>query len=400
MADSGDNWLHRLLADGSLGEMLVSGMAALGAVFLVGWGSAYWLQDFTTTHWLLASMGASATLILAVPQGPMSQPWPFMGGHFLSGASGVLAAWLVPEPHLAGALAVGLAVSAMYVFRCLHPPGGATALFAVIGGEQVHQLGYQYLLEPLAPNLILMMIWVMIVNNLLPGRRYPNSLRRYLEQRKSEPKQAVAKPFAISREDLNKALHSMGSFVDVAGQDLEAIFRISAGFARQRLMKELTCGSIMSDHPVSVYYHTEIEKAWNTLWRHRIRSLPVVDHKDRLIGILTIADFLNQANSDMADAPLAEKLARFVKRTTGTHTAKPEYVGHVMTRNVVSVLDSAPILDLFVIFAQHNVHHLPVVNEQNVLVGMLTPKNLLKALQIELGTDHLAADAEPNPEKA
>ena len=97
---------------------------------------------------MLASMGASAVLLFAVPQGVLSQPWAVLGGHLLSALIGVSCQQLFPGEAWTAALAVGLAVGAMHYLRCIHPPGGATALAAVIGGADVHALGYQYVLTP------------------------------------------------------------------------------------------------------------------------------------------------------------------------------------------------------------------------------------------------------------
>ena len=84
---------------------------------------------------LVASMGASAVLLFAVPHGPLSQPWAVFGGHLVSAAIGIACTRLELDPILTAALAVALAISAMYYLRCIHPPGGATALSAVVGGR-------------------------------------------------------------------------------------------------------------------------------------------------------------------------------------------------------------------------------------------------------------------------
>lgn len=76
---------------------------------------------------------------------------------------------------LACALAVSLAIALMYLTRTLHPPGGATALIAVIGGEHVHQLGFLYALMPVFLGSLLLLIVALVVNNLStdPKRHYP-----------------------------------------------------------------------------------------------------------------------------------------------------------------------------------------------------------------------------------
>lgn len=61
----------------------------------------------------------------------------------------------------------------MHLTSTLHPPGGATALIAVIGGESVHKLGYLYVVMPAALGAGVMLVVALIVNNIPKTRKYP-----------------------------------------------------------------------------------------------------------------------------------------------------------------------------------------------------------------------------------
>lgn len=122
---------------------------------------------------LVSSMGASAVLLFAVPHGQLSQPWPVFGGHLVSALVGVASAKLVTPPLLAAAVAVALAISAMYYLRCIHPPGGATALTAVAGGETVRALGFNYILTPVLLNVLIILVVAFLFNFPFTWRRYP-----------------------------------------------------------------------------------------------------------------------------------------------------------------------------------------------------------------------------------
>src|SRR5690606_26570448 len=114
-------------------EKLISAVGALLGILTVYWASQWYLETAGILL-MVASMGASAVLLFAVPHGALSQPWPVIGGHTVSAFIGVSCQLLYPDHALTPALAVGLAVGAMHYLRCIHPPGGATALSAVIGG--------------------------------------------------------------------------------------------------------------------------------------------------------------------------------------------------------------------------------------------------------------------------
>ena len=151
--------------------------SALGC--FLGISSVYWvghLQGFSLEDslFLVGSFGASAILIYGIPEAIPSQPRNLIGGHVLSAIAGVSCAMLIPTPMIAAAAAVASAVVVMHLGRCVHPPGGATALIAVIGGQHIHALGYWYVITPIASGAILMLIVALITNNLSSQRRYPN----------------------------------------------------------------------------------------------------------------------------------------------------------------------------------------------------------------------------------
>ncbi|HEY7771683.1 MAG TPA: HPP family protein [Marinagarivorans sp.] len=128
---------------------------------------------------VVPSMGASAVLLFAVPHGPLSQPWALFVGHGVSAIVGVTCALLVPHMLLAASLAVGLAIGAMLLTRSIHPPGGATALAAVIGGPTIHELGYGYAVMPTLVNCVIIFAFAVVFNNLFPWRRYPVARVKY-----------------------------------------------------------------------------------------------------------------------------------------------------------------------------------------------------------------------------
>ena len=143
----------------------------IAGIYMVGHSHELRAED---SLFLVGSFGASAVLIYGIPNSPFSQPRNLVGGHIFSALTGVSCALFIPTPMLAAALAVSTAVVIMHFTRTLHPPGGATALIAVIGGQNIHNLAYWYVLTPIAAGALLMLVVALITNNLSPHRHYPS----------------------------------------------------------------------------------------------------------------------------------------------------------------------------------------------------------------------------------
>ena len=179
----------------------------------------------------VASMGASAVLLFAAPHGALSQPWPVLGGHMISALCGVIAAQNIAEPLLAASVAVAAAIGLMYWLRCLHPPGGATALFAVMGGPSILALGYNYLFVPVLLNVVVLLIIAVLFNYPLTWRRYPQSWWRESVEGNAcvNPVSGAEEKCMIPHSDLVYALSQLDTFIDVSEEDLQRIYALALG---------------------------------------------------------------------------------------------------------------------------------------------------------------------------
>lgn len=205
-------------------EHWVSAAGGLVGILAVLWVSHFWLGGHGGVL-AIASMGASAVLLFAAPHGALSQPWPVFGGHLVSALVGVgCARWLGGEPMLAASAAVALSIAAMYSLRCLHPPGGATALYAVLGGESVQALGFTYLVSPVLLNVVVLLAVAVAFNYPFAWRRYPQSWHR-----RPQAVAAPAEESMIPHSSLVYALSQIDTFVDVSEEDLQRIYALALG---------------------------------------------------------------------------------------------------------------------------------------------------------------------------
>ena len=322
--------------------------------------------DAETSVWLVAPLGASAVLVFAVPASPLAQPWSVIGGNTLSALAGVICVRYIPDAAFAGAIAVAAAIAIMFALRCLHPPGGAAALLAVL----THASSFGFVLFPVLVNSVLL-VTVGIVYNTLTGRRYPHS---QVVDRSNAPTTSRFSP-----ADLDAALQRYNQVLDVSRDELENILHMAEMNAMERRLSDLRCEDIMSRDVITVEYGTDLQDAWLLMRRHRIKALPVIDRQRRIVGIVSLADFMRHADVDL-DVSVRERLHHLIRRSSTVHTSKPEAVGQIMCTRVRVASANRSVAELMPIFSEDGHHHIPVIDSDSRLVGIVTQSDFVRAL--------------------
>lgn len=330
-------------------------------LWLTGWLSRQALGEMDP--WLIAPMGASAVLLFLLPASPLAQPWAILGGNLVSALIGVSCAQLLGHSVAVAALAGALAAAAMLALRCLHPPGGAVALTAVLGSPSVQLLGYGFAFWPVGINSAFMLLVALLFNN-LSGHRYPH--RGGAGGRARGTRDPAPSLRGSLKEDLDLALASFGERLDIDREDLEEIVLRASLQVQNRRWGDMRCQDLMSRDVIRVGPQDSIDLAWSRLTRHHINALPVTDVQGRLLGMLSLHDFVvGQTTADPRRLPRLSTARR---------------VEDIMSSQVVSASPRQPIPELARAFADGGLHHMPVLDEQQRVVGMVTPSDLLAVL--------------------
>lgn len=327
---------------------------------------------------LMAPIGASAVLLFGVPSSPLAQPWSILGGNTVAAIVGVSFAIMIKDAVIAAAFALSVAIALMFALRCLHPPSGAVALTAVLGGPAIHAAGYKFVLFPVALNSLLLLIIALVYNN-ATRRTYPHAVIKTGDSHLTKDVPPELR-FGFTAEDLNEVLKEYNQVLDVSREDLQTLLQQTEMHAYRRRFGEITCADIMSKDVISVEFGTELEVAWALLRKHKIKALPVVDRSSRVIGIITQIDFMKHANLEVYEG-FESKLRRFIQRTARMNSSKPEVAGQIMTSPAVTADVDMHIINLIPLMSQHRVHHhIPVVDDDRKLVGIVTQSDLVSAL--------------------
>jgi CBS domain-containing membrane protein len=293
--------------------------------------------------WLIAPMGASVVLIFGAPASPLAQPWSVIGGNTVSALVGVACVRLGGSPVLMAAVAVGLAIGVMFALRCLHPPGGATALLVVLTGVGDPAFAFY----PVLCNSALL-VAVGIAYNHATRRAYPHHPVPVL------PYARDAEAAAIDAE-LDAVLARHSHTLDIGRDELKALLEDTQLQSYQRKLANIRCRDIMSSQVITVRPDTLVASASELFRHHRIKSLPVVDQAGGVVGIVTPAD-----------------LAR--------GTAPAASVSQIMTRHVRVAGADRHLVELIPLFGGSGHHHIPIVDDGGRLVGIITQSDVVAAL--------------------
>ena len=351
LAGWGELVFRPILPGATLRDRMIACCGALLGIAATGLLCRNMLDVMSSAPVLVAPMGASAVLLFAVPASPLAQPWSIVGGNTLSAVVGVLVAAVIPDPMLAGAAAVALAIATMSLTRCLHPPGGAAALTAVLGGPAVTEMGIKFAFFPVAVNSILLLTAGLMFHR-LSGHRYPH--KAVNTHRTSDPPPQL-RPGLI-QGDLDVALRTLAETLDVSREDLGALLVNAELHALERLHADISCRDIMSRDVVSVTLDTHPQVARARLLEHGFRTLPVVDAQNTVVGMVG-----------------HEQLSH---GDTGRSGAR---VASVMAPATVELPDT-PVFRLLGRLSDGRTHDVVIVDQNRHVLGMVTQTDLLVVL--------------------
>ena len=359
MSEFTTNWLNTLKPNFKVlpfKDRMLCGLGALIGLAISSLISWYVLGGFNA--WYIAPMGATSVLLFAVSASPLSQPWNLIIGNSIASIVGVSCAIFIAEPTLAFSLAVALAIFLMMSTDSLHPPSGAVAITAVMGGDSVHQLGYAFILYPVLLNSILLLIVAVIYNRML-GKKFPQVAQINIRSKDPTPTQKVT----IQPQDIKDALADQTELLDISEYDLQKIILKAQENANARQVNDYLCQDIMSKNVIFLYAEDDIHKALDKFKQVNLMSLPVVNADNELVGTLALYE-----------------VVEWFKGSTDIHSSWQHLVKQIMNLQVVTVQPQQPIQDLIPYFVERSFNYIPVVDGKKI-VGIISRADIIAAMQ-------------------
>ena len=250
------------------------------------------------------------------------------------------------------------AIFMMMTTDSLHPPSGAVAITAVLGGDAVHRLGFHFILYPVLLNSILLLLIAVFFNRLI-GRHYP--ITAHVNERSKDP--TPTQKVSIQPKDIKHALAHHTELLDISQYDLEKIILEAQEHANERLNHSFVCQDIMSRDVIKLHEDDDIHQALEKFKEVNLMSLPVVNAEEKLVGTLALYE-----------------VVEWFKGAADPRNSWQHYVRQIMSRRVITVEPSQPIQDLVPYFVEKSFNYIPVVENQR-LVGIVSRADMIAALQ-------------------
>ncbi|ARP90616.1 hypothetical protein CAL14_10165 [Bordetella genomosp. 9] len=370
------NWLARFApvpVGANARERIYGSLGALLGLLCTEWVGRHALG--VSSPWFIAPMGASSVLLFAAPASPLAQPWSLLAGNVSAALVGVFFAQVIPDAGLAAACAVAAAIAVMFALRCLHPPSGAVALTAVLGGAPVAKLGFAFALYPVALNSAVLLCIAVVFNGVLK-RNYPHRPAERPAHGRA-PVAATATPLGFTAADLDAALQTHEQLLDISRDDLTDIVMEAERRASLRRFGDLLCRDVMSlDVPI-MREDDSLEEAARQFDRYRVVALPVADAEGRMLGTVAQADVLARAH--------APKLAALHGEPAPAPTVRDCMRTEVPFATLVT-----PAIELVPPMARR-ITCVPVVDDAGKIAGVVTAAEMVQALyQLTLAAPTLA----------
>ncbi len=326
-------------------------------------------SDGSTSPWIAASMGATAFLLFVLPSSPMAQPWAVIGGSCISALVGLTCMRFVHDFVILIPLSVGLAILLMFALRCLHAPAAALALLIPLNGL----VDFHFVLFPVLANAVLLVVCAVIYNS-LTGKAYPYRPKSLLD-----PSPLQKRDRKIENEEIDTVLARYDQVLDINKGDLANLISQVEHGAYQKKLQSMHCKTIMTADVLYVSMDSPLDQAWNLLRNRHVKALPVIDGARRVLGIITLEDFIKSAAVDFHQT-FGQRIRGFMRTAVPGLNSLPNAVGQVMSKPVRVISEDRNMLDLAEIFCGDGHHHIPVINNDRQLVGMITQSDFVKAI--------------------
>jgi len=128
---------------------------------------------------------------------------------------------------------------------------------------------------------------------------------------------------------------------------------------------------VMNPKPRTIHPDTSIRGTMQRIRQQLEDCLPVVDADGKLVGVVTESDILYALRVPSRESAVVSTMVRQAMKQVASNA------GELMTKNPISVMPNMSIQETLNIMVEHKHRHLPVVEKNNTLVGLISLREII-----------------------
>ncbi|WP_372379324.1 HPP family protein [Vibrio natriegens] len=315
------------------------------------------------TPLLIASIGASITIIFVIPSSPMGKTWPLVGGHVTAALVGIGLSTVFDDIIVLITLTITCTILIMIILKCVHPPGVATALVPVL--SHTSQPDVYFILDPVLLNVIPLALSGIVY------RRWNAIRSSKTTQKPSINSNSAHEKSSLYFDELHSVLETRNEWLDIDEQTLDEIFKQTHLLALEHKSQKLTCKHVMTENILALTENDSVYEGLNILQKNKFSAIPVINRDKEIVGIFSLVDFLLYVEK--------RKINSFVGLYLLAKKKTSKTIGQYMKRNLISMHEDQHVARL-IPYLTSGFHHIPIVNSKSQLVGMVTQSDLIEFL--------------------
>ncbi|KGK11951.1 HPP family protein [Vibrio navarrensis] len=317
----------------------------------------------SATPLLIASIGASVTIIFVIPSSPMGKTWPLIGGHFTAALVGIGLSTAFDDLILLITLTITSTIIIMIALKCVHPPGVATALVPVLSNTS--QPDVYFLLDPVLLNVLPLALSGIVYRRWITMRSSNTTEKPSMNSKSAHEKSS------LYFDELHEVLETRNEWLDIDEKTLDEIFKQTHLLALEHKSQKLTCKHVMTENILALTEHDSVYEGLNTLQKNKFSAIPIINSDKEIVGIFSLVDFLLYVEK--------RKINSFVGLYLLAKKKTSKTIGQYMKRNPISMHEDQHVARL-IPYLTSGFHHIPITNDHNQLIGMVTQSDLIEFL--------------------
>ncbi len=196
-------------------------------------------------------------------------------------------------------------------------------------------------------------------------------------EREQSKETSIPIPVELSDEDIYDAMKQISGYLDITPGDFKEIYGLAFQHAINRFTRAVKAKDVMNRDVVYVTPGTLLKEVAETMGRHGISGVPVVDEGHKVVGIISEKDFLSHMGVQKNITFMSVVAECLIGNGCMAVDIRGKSAGDIMTSPAISVYEDTSIMEVDNRMRNHRINRVPVLNQMDKLSGIVTRTDLL-----------------------